>query len=197
MVGSADGDVSNLQGFRPWDDAFPTGSCPQHEKTVAYIHGANHNFWNTVWTPGSGDPYASDDGSFYSGNHLTAAQQRQTGLVPITGFVLQHLGGKDPYRQIFTGHLPIASMPNKFMHWSYQHPTHRVLDDFENGNVALNTLGGTAVFPGSLTVTEGGVPSCSFHSWNNQTSEMTWLAGGDIYKATCRPASATSAGTPT
>lgn len=184
ILGSADGDVSDLQGFRPWDDAFPTGSSPQYEKSVAYIHGANHNFWNTVWTPGSGDPYASDDGAWYTGNHLTAAQQRQTGLQPLVGFVLQQLGGIAPYREILTGHLPIAAMPNQYMHWSYQHPTQKVLDDFENGNTTLNTLGGAVSLAGGPTVSEGGIPFCALHSWNENTGGVAWSASGGIYAST-------------
>ncbi len=183
LIGAADGDVSNLQGFTPWDNAYPTGSTPQFEKSLAYMHGANHNFWNTVWTPSFGWAYSSDDGSGYLGPRLTEAEQRQTGLVPITGFVLQHLGGLAPYREIFTGHLPIASMPNDQMHWSYQHPTHKVLDDFENSNVALNTLGGAALFPGSLSATEASVGTCSFHPSSNGTARISWTAAGDIYES--------------
>ena len=82
IIGAADGDVSNLQGNRPYDDAFPTGSSPQFEKSLAYVHGANHNFWNTIWTPGSGDPWASDDGSFYTGPRLTEAEQREPVYLP-------------------------------------------------------------------------------------------------------------------
>lgn len=183
LIGAADGDVSNLQGFTPWDNAYPTGSSPQFEKSLAYIHGANHNFWNTVWTPSFGWPYASDDGAGYTGPRLTEAEQRQTGLLPITGFVLQHLGGLAPYREIFTGHLPLAAMPNDKMHWSYQHPTNKVLDDFENGNVALNTLGGTTSYPGSLTVSEGSVGSCSYHPLSNGTARFSWNSASDIYES--------------
>ena len=143
LIGAADGDVSNFQGFRTYDRAYPTGASNQSEKSVAWIFGANHNFWNTVWTPPSSDPYASDDGSWITGPRLTEAEQRATGLHPIAGFVRQHLLGLDEYRQIFTGKLPIAAMPNDEMHWSYQHPTRQTLDDYENLNTAANTLGGT------------------------------------------------------
>ncbi|MCB1036856.1 MAG: hypothetical protein KDD47_23725, partial [Acidobacteria bacterium] len=183
LVGAADGDVWNLQGFRPWDDSFPTGSSPQFEKSLAYVHGANHNFWNTVWTPGSGDPYASDDGASYTGPRLTAAEQRETGLTPITGFVHQHLGGVGEYRQIFTGKLPISTMPNDSMHWSYQHPDHLTADDYENGNTTLNTLAGGVSYPGSLSVSEGSVGSCSFHPSSNGTAGVTWTGAGDIYES--------------
>lgn len=182
LIGAADGDVSNLQGFTPWDNAYPTGSSPQFEKSLAFVHGANHNFWNTVWTPSFGWAQSSDDGASYTGPRLTEAEQRATGLAPIAGFVLQHLGGLAPYREIFTGHLPLASMPNDQMHWSYQHPGQKVLDDFENGNVATNTLGGATTVVGSLALTEGSVGTCSHHPTTNGSGGLTWTAAGDLYE---------------
>ena len=74
-------------------------------------------------------------------------------------------------------------MPNDFMHWSYQHPDHLTLDDFENNNTALNTAGGSVSFPGSLTVTEGSIGSCSFHPFTNGTGGVTWVGAGDIYES--------------
>lgn len=187
LIGAADGDVLNLQGFTPWDNAYPTGSSPQFEKSLAFVHGANHNFWNTVWTPSFGWAQSSDDGAAYTGPRLTEAEQRATGLAPVAGFVLQHLGGLAPYREIFTGHLPIASMPNDQMHWSYQHPGQKVLDDFENGNAALNTLGGAATVTGSLALTESSVGSCGYHPGTNGSAGLSWTTAGDLYETELPP----------
>ncbi len=182
LIGAADGDVSNFQGFRPYDRAYPTGASNQSEKSLAWIYGANHNFWNTVWTPSFGiDPFASDDGASITGPRLTEAEQRQTGLSPIAGFVRQHLLGLKPYRQIFTGKLPLAAMPNEEMHWSYQHPDRQTMDDYENNNVATNTLGGTVTYPAGVTVSEGGIGSCSFHDGSNGSGVVSWITDQDTY----------------
>lgn len=56
-----DGDVTGLSGVRYYDDArynIPTDSTPKY--SVLMI-GANHNFYNTVWTPGSYIAGTSDD----------------------------------------------------------------------------------------------------------------------------------------
>ena len=59
-----DGDVSTLHGQRTYDRAFisTVAEADREEKSMFWIFGANHNFFNTTWTPGSGDPFASDDG---------------------------------------------------------------------------------------------------------------------------------------
>jgi hypothetical protein len=155
---------------------------PQFEKTVAWIHGANHNFWNTIWTPGSGDPYASDDGASVTGPRISQAQQRRTGLTPITGFVHQHLDGIEPYRQIFTGRLKPASLPNAMMHWSYQHDDRRTLDDYQGApNPFVNSLGGSVSVSGSATITEGGFGACSNHL--TQSGRLGWSTTGDEYES--------------
>lgn len=56
-----DGDVSDLQGVHFYDDVRyndPTDTAPKHS---VLIMGANHNFFNTVWTPGSYIAGGSDD----------------------------------------------------------------------------------------------------------------------------------------
>ncbi len=181
LMAAADGDVP-FQGLRAYDVAFATGALPQFEKVMPWVHGANHNFWNSVWTPGSGDPWASDDGSWVTGPRLTAAEQRRTGLSPITGFMHQHLKGVEPYRQIFTGKLPLSAMRNDMMHWSYQHDDRKTLDDFQGTpNTFVNSLGGTVSYPGSVTVTEGGFGSCSSHS--TQGGTLSWSTSGDEYES--------------
>lgn len=54
LMAAADGDVSNLQGLRTYDRSFPATAPNQATKTMQWIYGANHNFFNTVWTPGTG-----------------------------------------------------------------------------------------------------------------------------------------------
>src|SRR4029453_4030550 len=56
-----DGDVSDLQGVHFYDDArylVPGDLTPKHHLLVM---GANHNFFNTVWTPGFGFAGDADD----------------------------------------------------------------------------------------------------------------------------------------
>ena len=56
------------------------------------ILGANHNYFNTIWTPGGWPAGTSDDSNCSSGN-LTAAQQRNVGEAYMAGFFRLELGG--------------------------------------------------------------------------------------------------------
>lgn len=56
-----DGDVSNLQGVYYYDDSRYSSTTDTTPKHNVVMMGANHNFFNTVWTPGLYPAGASDD----------------------------------------------------------------------------------------------------------------------------------------
>lgn len=56
-----DGDVSNLQGVHFYDDARYRDTTDETPKHNIVMMGANHNFFNTVWTPGSYIAGTADD----------------------------------------------------------------------------------------------------------------------------------------
>src|SRR5213078_1963300 len=62
LLGARDGDVSNMQGLRTYDHAYPQGMPNRRMKASAWVYGANHNYFNTVWTPsaelGAPNPWA-------------------------------------------------------------------------------------------------------------------------------------------
>src|SRR5262249_55445427 len=47
-----DGDVSDLQGIHFYDDARYSPTPDAAPKYVVEVMGANHNFYNTIWSPG-------------------------------------------------------------------------------------------------------------------------------------------------
>jgi hypothetical protein len=98
-----DGDVSDLQGIHFFDDARyrePGDPTPKHTVT---IYGANHNFFNTVWSPGGGYPGAFDDGDSRCPGRLTQAQQRNAGETFIVSFFRRYLAGTLGQDPIWTG----------------------------------------------------------------------------------------------
>ncbi|HEX7333240.1 MAG TPA: hypothetical protein VF290_17190 [Pyrinomonadaceae bacterium] len=173
-----DGDVADLQGVHFYDDArynVPGDQSPKHYELVM---GANHNFYNTVWSPGSTTiPGATNDWLFVpngqndphcgskSGNQrLTEAQQRGTGLAYMTAFFRAYVGGESQFIPILTGDAPpppSAQTNNLFV--SYHAPSNRRLDVnrlLNDTNLSINTLGG-AVTQIGLTPYElcgGGAP---------------------------------------
>ena len=163
IVGARDGDVANMQGFRTYDRAFPDGAPMRMPKTVSWVHGANHNYFNTIWTDaaalGSPNPWAGqtdDGGSLTVSQTLTAAEQRQAALTTICAFFRRHLQGLEPYREIFTGRLKPAAMPNQYVYWTYQDGDRKAIDNFEQTplNATLNTLNGSVTAPGFTTFEE-------------------------------------------
>lgn len=159
-----DGDVSDLQGVHFYDDArynVPGDLAPKHYMLVM---GANHNFYNTVWSPSSGIPGAANDWLAFvqngnadpqCGNHkgnqrLTEAQQRGTGLAYMSAFFRAYVGGESQFIPLLTGDAPpppSAQTTNLFV--SYHAPDNpalrrdinRLLNDT---NLSTNNLGGAA-----------------------------------------------------
>ena len=164
MLPYCDGDVSDLQGVHFYDDArynVPGDNSPKHYELVM---GANHNFFNTVWTPATSPfPGAANDWlSFVPGGHsdshcgsgptnqrLTDAQQRGTGLAYMSAFFRAYVGGETQFIPILTGDAPpppSAQTNNLFV--SYHAPANRRLDVntlLNDTNLTLNTLGGAAI----------------------------------------------------
>lgn len=163
LLGARDGDLDNMQGFRTYDRAYPDGASVRHPKTLAFVYGANHNYFNTIWTDsaalGSPNPWtgAVDDGLTVGGVPLMAsAVQRQVALTTICAFFRWHLQSIEPYREIFTGRLQPAAMPNASLFWTYQDDERKAVDNFEQTplNASQNTLIGTVSAPGFTTFAE-------------------------------------------
>ncbi|MGL5930375.1 MAG: hypothetical protein ACRCY8_15700 [Dermatophilaceae bacterium] len=95
-----DGDVSDLQGQAYLDQARDVTDDPALRSSVMVL-GANHNYFNTEWTPGESVAPSSDD---YSGSdevcgaqadtRLDAAEQRAVGNTYVAA-TAQVLVGKD------------------------------------------------------------------------------------------------------
>src|SRR5215213_7399631 len=162
-----DGDVSDLQGVHFYDDArynVPGDTSPKHYELVM---GANHNFYNTIWTPATSSfPGAANDWlAFVPGGHsdsqcgsvggnqrLTAAQQRGTGLAYMTAFFRAYVGGETQFLPLLTGDAPPpASAQTNNLFVSYHAPANLRLDVnrlLNDTNLTTNTLGGAATQTG-------------------------------------------------
>ena len=87
-----DGDVFDLQGQRFTDSARDLDDADTSLKSSVMVLGANHNFFNTEWTPGIAQAPAWDDwfgkrglcGSS-SPTRLSAADQRRVGVAYVAG----------------------------------------------------------------------------------------------------------------
>ncbi len=109
-----DGDVSDLRGQHFYDDTRYADPSDHVLRSSVLIMGANHNFFNTQWTPGLSAGPAFDDwdsevdpqdptcGSAQPTSiRLTAAQQSNVGSAYIEGFFRLTLGGETSFLPMF------------------------------------------------------------------------------------------------
>jgi hypothetical protein len=142
-----DGDVSDLQGVHFFDDAryeVPGDRSPKHTVTVM---GANHNFFNTVWSPSSGYPGSFDDGDSGCPNRLSEMEQRSVGATYIVGFFRRYLADDRTIDPMWTGAAtPRSVSPTRTLvsYLAPDRPSRRLdLDRFTDvTSIVRNALGG-------------------------------------------------------
>jgi hypothetical protein len=146
-----DGDVSDLEGVHFYDDALYNKPGDLAPKYTILVNGADHNFFNTTWTPPF--PGGGDDSGYPADVRLTAAQQRAVGLVYMAAFFRTYIGNTTiPVTTAFVPLLrgdvpPPASAQTSQVFIGYQAPDSAAFRrDVNRLNVAAdlttNTLGG-------------------------------------------------------
>ncbi|WP_189177386.1 hypothetical protein [Streptomyces lasiicapitis] len=112
ILPGCDGDVSDLQGQIYADGTRGVGRGTALHSAV-YVVGANHNFFNSEWTPGQAAAPADDD--FQSGERpdpvcakgkdtrLTAKQQQTAGSTYIAAAARLFVDGDDRVRPLLDG----------------------------------------------------------------------------------------------
>jgi hypothetical protein len=150
-----DGDVSDNQGIHFYDDSLYASPGDNTPKNYLEVMGANHNYFNTIWTPGGFEAGAFDDwgggtdpicGSQSGSERLSAQQQRDVGLAYMAGFFRYYIGGETAMKPYFDGtEIQPASVSFADLHDAYQAPEEDRLtvDNFMvNGDLTTNLLGG-------------------------------------------------------
>ncbi|HYO63101.1 MAG TPA: hypothetical protein VER08_05530 [Pyrinomonadaceae bacterium] len=160
-----DGDVNDNQGVHFFDDARYNVASDTGAKHTIQVMGANHNYYNTIWTPGLFSAGTSDDWGFTTGGsndahcgtvagnkRLTPAQQRGTGLAYISAFMRAYVGGESQFLPYLTGTAaPPPSAQTTNLHVSYHAPAaaRRDVNRLLNAtNLTTNTLGGATTQTG-------------------------------------------------
>jgi hypothetical protein len=163
-----DGDVRDLQGVHFYDDARYNVPGDPAAKHSILVLGANHNFYNTIWTPGSFPASTSDDwlnnipsgssdphcGTGAGNGRLTDAQERATALVYLSAFLRVYVGGESQFLPLLTGAAaPPASAGTSDLFVSYHAPDVPQLRKDVNRllnatNLTTSTLGGAVTATG-------------------------------------------------
>lgn len=181
-----DGDVSDLTGQHYIDDsrhAFADSAL----RTALIVHGANHNFFNTVWTPGLG-PDAIDDADWSMGSachspsyRLTDTEQRAVGTAYIAGFFRATLANEQSFLPLYDGSNVRAASTGraKITSVAIAPASQRVdIDTFENANPLLSYRGGQAeicdsVEPGFVDIGNNN-PRCAIYKSSQELPHWTY-----------------------
>lgn len=112
ILPGCDGDVSDLQG-QIYTDGTRGVSRGAALHSSLYVVGANHNFFNTEWTPGQSEAPSDDD--YFPGEgpnrvcspgtktRLSATQQQVAGAVYIAAAARLFVAGDDKVRPLLDG----------------------------------------------------------------------------------------------
>ncbi|MCH9651366.1 MAG: hypothetical protein K0U98_24280 [Deltaproteobacteria bacterium] len=182
MHGSNDGDVHTFGGQRTYDRAHGVGGGGSAWKSLIFVHGANHNFWNTVWA-------SSDDSGFLSSMSeptISPADQQAIGSVYISAFFREQLLDADVYLPLFKGDLEFDSLPGAVRVHQYQDPDSIFINHYEEDtNLATGSLAGVTNSESLLTeytqasFDDQGAPH---HLWQDtQGLIAAWISSGSEY----------------
>lgn len=164
-----DGDVSDLQGVHFYDDIRYNDLTDESPKHSVLVMGANHNFFNTVWTPGSYIAATSDDWDDNYGNNdihcgtvgtqskrLTPSEQQAVLVTYASAFFRLYIGNETAFAPILEADdivPPISStLDTNGIFVSYHAPASKRLDinrHLVEASELTNTLSG-AVSSGGL-----------------------------------------------
>lgn len=164
VLPECDGDQIDLDGIRHFDDSrYALGEDPT-AKYALVVRGTNHNFFNTIWSPGSGIPWGHDDWGndpndspksvcrMSSPTRLTETQQRQAGAAWIASFFRYQLGGERQFAPIWQGRrTPPSSFGSAETLLTYHAPSGSRLDVnrlLNPSELRRNTAGGSVTFTG-------------------------------------------------
>ena len=161
-----DGDVSDNQGVHFYDDARFNVPGDTGAKHTVLVMGANHDFFNTIWTPGlfpagtfddwlSFVPAGSEDeqcGRVHGNQRLSPTQQQGTFLAYAMAFFRVYIGGETQFLPILQAAAPPPpSAMTDQIHVSY-HPAASMRLDINrllsSADLTVNTLGGAATESG-------------------------------------------------
>src|SRR5690349_2620154 len=148
-----DGDVSNQQGQHMFDDSR-NAFRDNVQRSAVWVMGANHNFFNSVWTPGK-YPYATGDDwstrdttstcATTDATRLTADEEYQVGVSYMSGYFRYVMGGEKQFAPLFDGTVkpstPLTSYADVRVMASQPHNRTTMLADFTTDSPQVTTTG--------------------------------------------------------
>lgn len=184
LLPMCDGDVSDLQGVRPFDRMMAIRSeSPATPKSTFTVWGANHNYYNTEWQQ-SDSPGCLGARPLF-GNLVGSPEQRETALASVLAFFRANVGeDADPALGAVLNPLfePPASLTDitRVDRGYTDSPDAAVTTTFDDFDRPTGTNSyGTANTASNVTVTHGGIAD---HDVTQRVAQIAWTsAGGNTY----------------
>lgn len=189
--GARDGDVVNFPGYLTYDRSHPVDLAHPDQpaagfKTLLWIYGANHNFFNTVW----------GEESIPTGDIITRDQQESVAKVYVSAIVHSVLLNKPDYLALFKDHSFGADegwlAPDITVVSQYQDPSRCYVQHFQEPGAAIALA---APLTGSVNSTGISVDKLVFdlgpesHLFQETVgAQVTWNGAGGEYRINFSPA---------
>jgi hypothetical protein len=181
LLPMCDGDVSDLEGVRPFDRMMAIRSeSPALPKSTFTVWGANHNFYNTEWQLSDSPGCLGHQKLF---DHLLgSADQRQTALAGVLAFFRAHVGANadpalgavlNPQFEVPASLSAITRVDRGYTDSADASVT-TTFDDFDQPT-GINSAG-TANTASRVTVTHGGIAD---HDPSQRVAQVAWSSAGD------------------
>ena len=179
LLPMCDGDVSNLQGIKPFDRMMRSSSeMPARQKSALAVWGANHNFYNTEWQRSDSSGCQGHTALFPS--TMGSPQQRDTAAHTVLALMRGNVGtaADSGYNKLFVSRY---ALPSKLaaitpVERSFQDSANPaigiVLDDFDKPTGT--STAGAANQASGVTVSHGVVGSR--HESGQRGAAISWTS---------------------
>ncbi len=183
LLPGCDGDVSDLQGVKPFDRMLAiTTETTSRAKSTFEVHGANHNFYNTQWQQSDASGCLGQTPLFPQ--LLGSPQQRITASNTVVQFMQAYVGAsKLPGRAIrFDPSQPLPSVLATIttyargLTWTPRSSRNFIIDNFDkptgtsSKNVPNDSLGLSAYVHGSAGSSHASTQRAASVSWGTSSA---------------------------
>jgi hypothetical protein len=178
LLGYCDGDQFQLRNLGNFDQARYGVANDAAPKYTVLALGANHNYFNRIWSPGEFVAFAYDewgvDGDPYCDpnplTRLTPAEQRQLGTAYIAAFLRKHLLGASQFDPILNGDaLPPPSVATDEVYIGYLPPSN---DRKDLNRLITSTEAQTNTLQGAVASTGVSANFCDGSACTQGTSRV-------------------------
>ena len=183
LLPMCDGDVSDLEGMRPFDRMLSaTNETPALPKSMYAVWGANHNFYNTQWQNNDQSSGCSGFSPLWSADAYSSTSQQRTATTAFLPFFRAYLGPAQnaSLASVFNPSYPVSSAANQItrIDRSFVISTNAKLvnrlETFAPKNSALGSLGQPHDIQ-NMTVNHRTVPQ---HDFSLDAAELVWRNAG-------------------